>query len=73
MDNLEWLKSIKKTEEKIEDVIKKAQNSPLADDKVIEDFKMNYRKIKALEIIAEEFIYFNKFLAHIRLKGMRIS
>lgn len=63
MDNLEYLKKVKKAEEVwlIDDFV--IRN--LTPDKEWDKEAMDYRKVKALEIIAEELIKHNETSGHI--------
>lgn len=56
MDNLEWLNKVKKADGDIEKVFKK---EALEIGEIMAGVVLDYRKIKALEIIAEEFCKFN--------------
>ena len=54
MTNLEWLEKVKKADGDVDEAIKEAKKRLFADDEVIGKVIMDYRKIKALEIIAKE-------------------
>ena len=59
MDNLEWLKSLKKEDTGFQSILKQAEEERSYDPKVLQDWKISYRKVRALEIIAEELINLN--------------
>lgn len=61
-DNLKWLKSLRETDVKLnlDELINKAQSAEEPDAMAIEKFKFDYRKLRALEIIAEELIKHNE-------------
>lgn len=60
MDNLEWLNSVKKADgdvKGLDKAMKKAESE--LDGEIFASVIIDFRKIKALEIIAEEFCKFN--------------
>jgi len=63
MDNLEYLKGIK---EGFDETLKEPE--PLIKTKEYEEFKVEIRKMKALEIIAEELIGININMDKLNLK-----
>ena len=63
MDNLEWLKALKKADTGFQSILEQAEGERSYDSKVLQDWKMNYRKTKALEIIAEQIINLDNTLA----------
>ena len=76
MTNKEWLEKVKKDDDgTIAETIAKARKSLFADEGAISEFIMNYRKLKALEIIAEELIEFKEIinfaLLHHSFMGLR--
>ena len=54
MDNLEWLENVKKADGDVDEAIEKAKKGLFVDDKAIAKVILDYRKLRALEIIAEE-------------------
>ena len=56
MNNLEWLDKVRIADGDVDEAIKKAKMGLLIDEKAIGKVILEYRKIKALEIIAEELI-----------------
>ena len=73
MNNLEWLKNVKKADGDVDEVIKKAKSGLFVDEKTIGKVIIEYRKIKALEIIAEELIKCNEFFTYLKYKGIRAN
>ena len=59
MTNLEWLKKVKEADGDVDEAIKKAKGALFADEEAIGKIILEYRKIKALEIIAEELTKIN--------------
>jgi len=56
MTNLDWLNNVKKADGNVDEAIEKAKSKLFVDNKAIARVIIEYRKIKALEIIAEELI-----------------
>ena len=62
MENIEWLEKVRKADGDVDEAIKEAKCGLLVDEKAIGKVILEYRKIKALEIIAEELINNNSTL-----------
>lgn len=60
MTNLEWLEKVKKADGDVDEPLKKAIDEGSIEGNVLANIIMEYRKIKALEIIAEELIKHNE-------------
>ena len=75
MKNLEWLKSLKEIDEKInlDELISKAQSEECPASADIQKFKFEYRKMKALEIIAETLINIDDKLDSLINNGKAIN
>lgn len=56
MTNLDWLNNVKKADGDVDEAIEKVKSELFVDNKAIARVIIEYRKIKALEIIAEELI-----------------
>jgi len=56
MTNLDWLNNVKKADGNVDEAIEKAKSKLFVDNEAIARVIIDYRKIKALEIIAEELI-----------------
>ena len=59
MTNLEWLENVKEADGDVDEAIREAKKGLFVDKKAIGMAIMEYRKIKALEIIAEGLIKSN--------------
>ena len=62
MSNLEWLEKVREADGNVDEAIKEAKCGLLVDEKAIGKIILEFRKIKALEIIAEELINNNSTL-----------
>ena len=60
MINLEWLEKVKKADGDVDEAIEEAKKGLFVDNKAIAKVILDYRKIKALEIIAEELCKMNR-------------
>jgi len=56
MTNLDWLNNVKKADGNVDEAIEKVKGGLFVDNEAIARVIIDYRKIKALEIIAEELI-----------------
>jgi len=63
MENLEWLNGVKKADGDIDEIVRKMEGK--LDSKLMTNIRIDYRKIKALEIIAETLIDINNNLSAI--------
>ncbi len=70
MTNLEWLKRIKEEDRQYME-LDSDKNSKMGWTQT--DYRIKFRQLKALEIIAEELIKGNTYFAYIKLKGMKRS
>jgi len=68
MNNLEWLKKIKEEDEQYME-LNSNKNSKMGWTQT--DYRIKFRQLKALEIIAEELIKGNEYLAYIKLKSTK--
>jgi len=59
MTNLEWLENVRKADGNVDGAIEEAKKGLFVDEK-IGKFIFDYRRLKALEIIAEELCKLNK-------------